>query len=189
MPPTTCLHESLAHPSLQQADLLFHHPIAFDPATRGFTPHADGRETTSLRLLRWGEFTATGVFLGLAARDPREKEALEALRLRETTAGWRRRARQLRQVLIRRVALTGGAQDAHGTSVIPHKEVFERVALLLTTVIRLLVRRVFRTVEWPFSTIRPTRGGVGSSCDGLLASRAATSSAVRAGRRSWSAQA
>ena len=189
MQPTTCLHDGIADPILHQANLIFHNPIAFDTANRVFNTNADGRETTILRLLRRGEFTSTGFFLGLTYGDPRKKEALEALILIQTTTGWQRIARQLRQALIRRFALTGVAQEANVTRFIHHKEVFERVAFLLPTVILLLFLRVFRTVDGPFSTIMPKRGGVDPSFDCLLASSAANSSAVRAGSRSWCANA
>jgi hypothetical protein len=189
MPPTTCLHDGITHPILQQTDLIFHNPIAFDSANRVFNPHADGREPTILCLLRWGEFTATRFFLGLTDGHPREKEALDALSLIQTTAGWQRIARQLRQALIRRFALTGRAQGAHVTRFIHHKEVFERVAFLLATVALLLFLRVFRTVDWPFRTIMPKRGSVDPSFNCVVVSNAAHSSAVWAGSRFWCAHA
>lgn len=64
MQPTTCLQDGIAPSILQQTDLSFYNPIAFDTANRGFNTKADRRATTILRLLRWGEFTSTGFFLG-----------------------------------------------------------------------------------------------------------------------------
>jgi hypothetical protein len=185
MQPTTRLHDGITYPVLQQAELLFHHPIALYTANRMFNPHADGRETTILHLLCWGEFTSTGFLLGLTTRDPREQEALQALLLIQTAAGWPRRARQLRQALLRRFARRGMAQEAHGTHFMHHQEVLERGALFLATVILLRFLRGFRPGDGPCSTLMPTRGDVPPAVDCVAARSAANSSAVRAGRRSW----
>jgi hypothetical protein len=45
MQPTTCLHDGIASPVLQQAVLVFHTPIAFSSANRVFHAHAHGRKT------------------------------------------------------------------------------------------------------------------------------------------------
>jgi hypothetical protein len=107
---------------------------------------------------------------GTVDRDLGEKEALKALILIQTAPGWQGIACELRHTLIRRFALTGGAQETKVTGLIDHEEVFERVAFLLATVIFLLLLGVFRTVDGPLSTIMPKRGGVGLSCDGLVVS-------------------
>jgi len=75
------------------------------------------------------------------------------------------------------------------TGLLDHEEVFERVTLLLATVIFFLLLRIFRTLDWSFSTILLKRGEVEVASVWCLASSAANSSAVRAGRRSWSANA
>jgi hypothetical protein len=94
---------------------------------------------------------------------------------------------ELRNALLRRFAFIGGAQEGNVTGLLDHQEVFERVMLLLAAVIFFLFLRIFRTLDGPFRTIMPKRGD-GEGTSGLcFASSAVTSSAVRAGRRSWSA--
>ena len=80
-------------------------------------------------------------------------------------------------------------QEANVARLMDHDEVFERVALLLATVILLLVLGILRAVDRSLSTIMPKRGDVGPSFDCLVVRRMASSSAVRAGSRSWCANA
>jgi hypothetical protein len=75
------------------------------------------------------------------------------------------------------------------TDLIEHEEVFDRVTFLLAAVILLLIFRVFRTLHGSFGPIMKKRGeGEGASVGGVV-SIVAKSSAVRAGRRAWSARA
>jgi len=185
----TCFHHDIANASLHKANLVFHHPVAFHPTDGVFNPDSDGRNAALGRLLRRGEFTPTGVFLGLKRRHPGQEESLESRLLIETTTGWQRLARQIREALLMRPACIGGTQTAHVTGLMDHEEVFERVACLLATVILLLICRVFRTLDGSFGPSMQQRGaGAGASVGGVV-SLVATSSAVRAGRRSWSARA
>jgi hypothetical protein len=66
MQSTVRLHDGVANPVLQEADLVFHQPIAFHPTDRVFDTNSDGRNRTIGRFLRWREFTSTRFFLGLA---------------------------------------------------------------------------------------------------------------------------
>jgi hypothetical protein len=86
-------------------------------------------------------------------------------------------------------ALTGVAQEANVTGLVDDQQVFDRVALLLTTVMVLLFLWIFRAVDRPLRTIMPKRGDVGTPIVRSAASKAAKSSAVRAGRSSWCAKA
>jgi hypothetical protein len=152
-------------------------------------PHAKGRGLTIRRLLRGGEVPTTRLFLGLNARHPRQEESLEPLLLRQTTPEGQGIARQLRHAEIRRVAFTGGTQDAQVTARIDHEEVFARVTRLLATVMFFWLLRILRTLDRPLRTIMPKRGDVDGASVLGFASSAANSSAVRAGRRCWSAKA
>jgi hypothetical protein len=94
----------------------------------------------------------------LEDRDAGEKESLEALILIEVTAGWQGIACQLCNALIRRFPFTSVAQEAHVTGLIDHEEVFERMTLLLATVIFLPFLGIFWTLDRAFSPIMPKRG-------------------------------
>ncbi len=189
MQATTCLHHDVSNTILQEADFVFHHPVAFHPTNGVFNPDSDGGNTTIVRFLRRGEFTPTGFFLGLEHRHTGQEKALESRILIETTAGRQRIARQICSALIRRPAFIGGTQKANVTGLIDHEEVFDRVAFLLATVVLLLLLRVFRALDWPFGPIMKKRGeDEGASVCGVV-SIAAKSSAVRAGRSSWFARA
>jgi hypothetical protein len=63
------------------------------------------------------------------------------------------------------------------------------VPLLLATGVFCLRFRIFRPLDWPFSTIMPNREDVEIAAVLCFASSTANSSAVRAGRSSWSANA
>jgi hypothetical protein len=121
--------------------------------------------------------------------DPVAYKALEAPILVEATALGHRVALQIRKAFIIRLAFIRGTQEAHGTALIDHEEVFDRVALLLAAGEFLLVLGIGRAVDRPLSTIMPKRGGVGATFVRSAASSTATSSAVRAGRSSWCAKA
>ena len=87
MQATTCLHDSVPYPVLQEADFVLHDPIAFHPPHGMFYPDPDRRNPTIGLFLRWREFPAAGLFLGLKNRDPLQAESLKALILIQTTAG------------------------------------------------------------------------------------------------------
>jgi hypothetical protein len=160
MQATTRFHDGVPNPILPEADGVFHDPVAFDPTNGMFDPHADGRDPTICLFLRGREFPTTRFFLGLEDRDPRQEESLEALILIQTTADWQGITRELRHALIRRLAFTCVTQEGNVTGFIDQQEVFERVALLLATVIFFLLLRIFRTLDRSFRPILPKRGGV-----------------------------
>jgi hypothetical protein len=189
MQPTTRLHDSIPNAILQEANGVLHDPVAFHPTHSMFDPHANGRDLTIRRWLRRREFPTTWCLLGLKNRHSRQDESLKALVLRQTAPGGQGLACPLRQANIRCFAFTGGAQAANLTPCSHHQEVFECVPLLLATVVCSLVFRIFRPLDWSFSTIMPKRGDVAIAAVLCFASSAANSSAVRAGRRSWSANA
>jgi hypothetical protein len=138
------------------------------------------------RLLRQGEFPATRGFLGWDHREARQDTALDALLVIQATAGGPGRAGQLCQALIRGFPCTGVAQAAHVTGLMEHEEVVARGACLLATGIRLRLLRVFRTLEGSCGPIMANRAEGAETSVGGVVSRAATSSAGRAGSRSWS---
>src|SRR5215510_4981852 len=189
MQPTTRLHDCISNAILQEADGVLHDPVAFHPTNGMFDPHANGRDLTIRRLLRRRQFPTAWFFLGLKDRNPRQDESLEALVLIQTAPGGQGIACRLRQADIRGFTFTGGAQEVNLTPFINHEEVFECVPLLLATVVFFLLFRIFRPLDWPFSTIMPTRGDGAIAAVLCFASNAANSSAVRAGRRSWVANA
>lgn len=189
MQATTCFHDGVPNPVLQETDVVFHDPIAFHPANGMFDPDSDGRDPTIGLLCRGCEFPSTRCLLGLEARDPMQEESLEALILIPTTTGWPGVARQLRQALIRGFAFTGVAQEKNVTGLIDHEKVLERVTLLLATVILLLVLRVLRALDGSFGPIVDQKGDSEGLSDWCVVSIAAKSSAVRAGSSAWSARA
>jgi hypothetical protein len=189
MQPTTRFHDSIPNAILQEADGVLHDPVAFHPTNGMFYPHANGRDPTIRRLLRGCEFLTTRFFLGLTDRNARQAESLEALILIQTTAGGQAIPGELRDALLRCFAFMRVAQEGDVTALIDHEEVFERVPLLLAAVVVFLLLRIFRTLDWPFSTIMPKRGEVEVASVLCFVSSAANSSAVRDGRRSWAANA
>ena len=189
MQATTRFHDSVPNPILQESDFVFHDSVTFHATNRVFNPHSDGGNTTIGLLLRRGQFPSRWCFLGLHDRHVLQSESLEAFILIQTAARWQGIACQLRQAFLRRFAFTGVAQEANVTGLLDHEKVFERVALLLATVIVLLLLGIFRTLDWSFSTIMPKRGGADPSFEGVVASSAANSSPVRAGSRSCCAKA
>src|SRR6266850_8452731 len=160
MQATTCFHNGVPHPILQEADCVLHYPVAFHPTNGVFNTNSNGGNTTVGRFLKGREFPSTRFFRGLEDRDPILEESLEALILIQTAARWRAIARQLCQALIRCFAFIGVAQEAHVTRLSDHEEVFERVTLLLATVIFLLLFGICRAVDRTFGAIMPKRGVV-----------------------------
>jgi len=187
MESTTRFHDGIANSVLQEAYLVFHHTIAFHTANGVFDTDSDRGDRTIGRFLRWGEFPTRGSFLGLEDRDPIASIALEPHILIETTATWEGIAFQISQAFIMRLPFIGGTQEAHVTGLIDHEEVFDRVALLLATVVFLLVLWIGWAMDRSLSAIMPKRGDVGATFVGSPASSTAKSSAVRAGRSSWCA--
>ena len=189
MQATTRLHDGVANAILQEAYLVFDNPIAFHPANGVFNTDSDRRDRTIGRFFRWGEFTPTRFFLRLDDRDTVEYKALEAHILVEATAVWQGIARQLSQAFIMRLPFRRGTQEAHVTGLIDHEEVLDRVALLFAAVVVLLFLWIGWPVDRSLSAIMPKRGGPGATFVRSAASSTASSSAVRAGRSSWDANA
>jgi hypothetical protein len=189
MQPTTRFHHGITNAILQEPDFVFHNSLAFHPTYGVFNAGSDGGNTTIGRFLRGCEFSATRCFLRLEDRDARQDKALEAFILIQATAGRQGIACQLCHALIRSFSFTGVAQEAHVTGRVDHEEVFERVTLLLATVIFLLVLGIFRAVDGSFGPIMNKRAVVGPASSRFAASSIAKPSAVRAGSNSWSASA
>ena len=187
MQATTCVHDRVTNPLFQEADVVFHHPVPFHPTTGMFNPDAEGRDATLRRLLWRGEFTPTRVFRGLEHRDPGPQESLAAHLLRETTARWQRLTWPIRPALLMRSAVTGRTHEAQVTACIAHEAVFERVALLLATVVRVLVVRSGWPRDRSCGPLMPNRGEGEAPAVGGVARSAAKSSAGRAGSNAWSA--
>jgi hypothetical protein len=158
MQATTRFHDGITNPVLQEADFVFHNPIAFHPTNGMFNADSDRRDPTIGCFLRRGEFPPTGLFLGLDNDDLSQDESLEAPILIEATPRGQGVTRQLRNAFSMYLALTGMTQEANVTGLIDHKEVFDRVALLLATVILLLVFWICRAMDRSLSTIMPKRG-------------------------------
>jgi hypothetical protein len=189
MQSTTCLHDGVANAILQQAYLVFHHPRAFHTANSVFNTDSERRDRTIGHLLRWGEFTSPRFVLRLDEGDPVEDQTLEAHSLVEATAGWQSRALQLRQAFLMRLPCRRGTQEAEVTGLLEHEAVLDRVALLLAAGVVLLVLGIGGAVERSLRAIMPQRGVVDLPSVACVANIAATSAAVRAGSRSWSAKA
>ena len=79
MQATTCFHDSVPHPVLQEADFIFHDSVAFHSTNRVFNTDSDGGNTPIRGFLRRREFSSRRFFLGLGDRDVLQAEALEAL--------------------------------------------------------------------------------------------------------------
>jgi hypothetical protein len=189
MQATTCFHEGIATTILQEADLVFHHAVPFYSTNRVFDTDADGRDRTMGRLFPWGEFTAPWFFLGWHQGHPLESTTLKPHILLETTPVGQGIAGPICHAFLMGFACTGVAQEAHVTGFVDDQQGFDRVALLLTAVMVLWRLCIFRAMDRPLGTILPTRGDVDSPLACTVLSRAATSSAVRAGSRSRGAQA
>jgi hypothetical protein len=189
MQPTTRFHHGIPKAILQEADFVFHDSVTFHPTNGVFNTNSDRGNSTIGLLLRRGQFPSMWCFLGLEDRNARQEKPLKALILIQATAGWQGIACQFSNALIRGFPFTGVAQETHVTGLIDHEEVFERVAFLLAAVKFLLLLRVFRTLDGPFSPIMKKREEGAEASVGGVVSIAAKSSAVRAGSSSWSARA
>ena len=131
MQSTARLHYGVANLVLQEAELVFHQPIAFHPTDRVFDTNSDGRNRTIDRFLRWREFTSPRFFLGLGNRHSIERKSLEPHILIEPTPRGEGIACEIREAFIMHLAFTGIALEANMTGFIDYKEVFDRVTLLL----------------------------------------------------------
>ena len=189
MQSTARLHDGVANAILQEAYLVLHHPIAFHTANGVCNTDADRRDRTIGRFLKWSEFTPTRFLLRLDDGDPVEEKALEAHILVEATALWQSLALQFSQVFIGCLPFRRGTQEADVTGLIDHEEVLDRVALFLATVVFRLSFWIGWAMDRAFGTIMPKRGDGGVSFAWVVARRGANSSAVRAGRKSWWANA
>ena len=189
MQATTCFHDSISHPVLQQADFVLHDSGAFHPTDGVFNTDSDGGNTTIRCFLRGRECSSRRFFLGLDDRDVLQVEPLEAPILIQAAARWQGIASELCRALIRSFAFIGVAQEAYVTGLVDHEEVFERVTLLLAAVIFLLLFGIGRAVDRTFSAIMPKRGVVDLPSVACGLNIAANSAAVRAGSSSWSAKA
>jgi hypothetical protein len=158
MQSTTRLHNDVANTVLQEAYLVFHDPIAFHSTNRVFDTDANRRDHAIVGFFRWGEFTATGLFLGLNDDHPVQYKALESHILIEVTPAWQGITGQLRKVFVMFPAFYRITQEANVTGLIDHEEVFDRVALFLATVIFLLFLWIARALDRSLSTIMPKRG-------------------------------
>jgi len=184
MQATTCFHDGVPQPVLQKTDFILDDPVAFHPTNGVFNTDSDGGNTTIRCFLRGREFSSRRCFLGLDDRDVLQAESLEALILIQTAARWQGIPSQLCQALIRGFAFIGVAQEAHVTGLVDHEEVFERVTLLLATVIFLLLFGIGRAVDRTFGAIMPKRGVVDPPSVECVSNIAANSAAVRAGSSS-----
>jgi hypothetical protein len=184
MQATTCFHDSVPNPVLQEADVVFHDSVAFHPTNGMFNPDADRCNPTIGCLFKGCQFPSRRFFLGLDNRDARQEESLEALVLIQAAPRWQGITLQLCQAFIRRFAFTGMTQEANVTRLIDHDEFFKRVTLLLATVIFLLLLGIFGALNRAFGSIMPKRGAGAGLSVGCIASIAAKASAVRAGSSS-----
>ena len=184
MQSTTRLHDGVANAILQEADFVFHNPVAFHPANGVFNTDSDGGNTTINGFLRRSEFPTTRFLVRLDHRDVGQDESLEAHILIEITSGGQAIALQLSQDFIVGLPFIGSTQEANLTGFINHKEVFDRMAFLFAAVVFLLVFWIGRAVDRSLSTIMPKRGDKGTPSVRLAASIIANSSALRAGSRS-----
>jgi len=189
MQATTCFHDSVPYPVLQKTDFVLHDPVSFYPTNGVFNPDSDGGNTTLRCFLRGCKFSSRRFSLGLDDRDVLQAESLEALILIQTAARWQAIPSQLGHALLRGFAFRGVAQEAHLTGLVDHQDVFERVTLLFTTVIFVLLFGIGRAMARPCSAIMPKRGGGEPPSVACVSNIAANSAAVRAGSSSWSAQA
>src|SRR5215831_7023211 len=121
MQATTRFHDGVANPVLEEADLVFHDPIAFHTANGMFNTNSDRRDTTIGRLLRGSKFAPTGFFLRLDEGDAVEDKTLEAHILGESTAVWQAIAGQIRDHFNMHLAFIRGTQDANVTDLMNHE--------------------------------------------------------------------
>jgi hypothetical protein len=184
MQSTTRFHDGIANPILQEAQLVFPHPILLHPADRVFDTDATGRDHAIVCFLGWGEFTPTWLFLGVNNRDPVQHQALESPILREVTPAWQGITGQLREAFVMCLAFHSVTQEASATGLIDDRQGFDRVTCLLAAVVVLLGLRIGWAMARSLRAIMPNRGGRGTPCVRLVASITAQSSAFRAGSSS-----
>jgi hypothetical protein len=189
MQPTTRFHHGITNAILQEADFIFHNPVAFHPTNGVFDADSDNGNTTIGGLLRWGEFPPRGFFLGwiivTSARTNPGTPSLDRGHCRGASD-----SPPLSQDLIVGLPFIGDTQEANLTGFIDHQEVFDRTAFLFTAVVALLVFWIGWAVDRSLSTIMPKRGDMGPSLVCLLVRSVANSAAVRAGsssccRKAW----
>ena len=189
MQSTTCFHDGIANPILQEASLVFHHPVTLHPTDRVFDTDSDGRDYAIVCFLRWSELTPTWLFLRLDDADTVKPNARESPLLRAVTPTWPGITGQIREAFVMFLAFHSVTQKANVTGVLDYEEVFDRVTLLLAAVVVLLVLWIGGALDRSRSTIMPNRGDVGASFVCLVASSVAKASAVRAGSSSGGAKA
>jgi hypothetical protein len=139
MQSTTRFHDGIANPLLQEAHLVFHHPIPLHPADRVVDTDANGRDQAIVCFLQGGEFTPLWFFLGLPNRDPVQHKALESHILIEVTPAWQGITGQIREAFVMFLAFHRGTQEAKVTGRIDDQQGFDGVTLLLAAVVVLLV--------------------------------------------------
>ena len=100
MQATTCFHNGIPEPVLQEADCILDDPVTFHSTDGVFNADADGGNTTIHGFLRGCKFSSRGVFLGLDDRHVLPGESLEALLLIQTATSWQGRASPLCQALL-----------------------------------------------------------------------------------------
>jgi hypothetical protein len=189
MQPTTRFHHGITNAILQEADCVFHNPLAFHPTNGVFDADADSGNTTIGGVLREGQFPATRFLFRLDHRDIGQDESLEPPIVIEITSGGQAIALQLRQDFIVGLPFRGGTQEANLTGFIAHQEVFDRLAFRFAAVVFLLVFWIGWAVDRPLRTIMPKRGDMGPSWVCWLVRSGAHSAAVRAGSSSCCPQA
>jgi hypothetical protein len=185
MQATPWFHDRITNAVLEEADFILYHPIAFHPTHGMFHAESDRRDPPMSGFLRRGQFAPTGFFRGLDDGHAGQDKALESEVLIETTPSGPGVTHEVRQAFIMCFAFIGGAQEATGTSLIAHEQVFDRMALLLATVLLLLLLGISRAMDRSLSTIMPKRGEVEPSFVCVVARRVANASAGRAGSKSW----
>jgi hypothetical protein len=189
MQPTPRLHDGVANAVRQETDLVFHHPVSFSPTNRVFDTDSDGRDQALRGFLRGGEFTPPWLFLRLDARDIVTHKALQSPLLIEVTPAWEGLTGQRRAAFLMFLACHGGTQEADVTGLLDDEQIFAWVTRLLAAVGVLLVLWIDGAMDRSLSAFMPQRGGLGTPAVRVAASITANSSAWRAGRRSWWANA
>jgi hypothetical protein len=118
-----------------------------------------------------------------------EHTALEAPILGEPPAAWPGIAFKSRQAFLLRLAFLRGTHETPVTGCMEHAQVFDRVALLLATVVVRLFLEVKRARARSLRTLMPKRGGRGPILRLGGREERRERGAVRVGRKSWWAHA
>ena len=100
MQATTCFHNGIPEPILQEADGILDDPVTFHSTDGVFNADSDGGNPTIHGFLRGCKFSSRRFFLGLDDRDVLQVEPLEALILIQPATSWQGIASQLCQALI-----------------------------------------------------------------------------------------